>query len=135
MSDLDLFIHADNPIGEHRFTYVRLKDKTVTAFAVFVMVEPIDGKPCFAVGYAVPEAYRNQGRAKEIVVAALTDMQQGLLRNDIPEFYLEVIVGTDNPASQRIAEATISDQPEAVTESLTGLPAFRYVRKVEQAGS
>jgi hypothetical protein len=34
---------------------------------MFAQDGAIEGKPCFAIGYAVPEAYRNQGRAREIV--------------------------------------------------------------------
>jgi hypothetical protein len=65
-SDSDLFVHLDTPLGALRYTYVRLTGKTVTALVMFAMVEPIEGRPCFGVGYAVPKAYRNQGRAKEV---------------------------------------------------------------------
>jgi hypothetical protein len=63
----------------------------------------------------------------------MADMQQGLVRNGFPEFYLEVIVGADNPASQRIAERIISDKREVITEGISGLPAFRYVCKLKQS--
>jgi hypothetical protein len=78
----------------------------------------------------VPKRFQKQGRAKDVLVAALADMQAGLVRNGIPEFYIEAIVGGDNVASRRIAEQVISDEPEAITEGQSGLPAFKYVRRV-----
>jgi len=67
-TDPNLFVHLDAPNGppEIRFTYVRLKRTTVTAPVMFAAQPPINGKPSFAIGYAVPKTYRNQGRAKEI---------------------------------------------------------------------
>jgi hypothetical protein len=131
-TDPNLFVHLDSPNGppELRFTYVRLKGKTVTAMVIFAAERPENGKPYFAVGYAVPKRFQKQGRAKEILVSALADMQAGLLRNGDPEFYIEAIVGADNVASRKIAEQVISDQPEAITEELSGLPAFKYVRRM-----
>jgi RimJ/RimL family protein N-acetyltransferase len=131
-TDPDLFIHLDAPNGppEIRFTYVRLKGKTVTAFVIFAAEPPIEGKPCFAVGYAIPKRFRKQGRTKEIVAAAITDMQAGLSRNGFPEFFLEAIVDAENVPSRRIAEQLISNEPEAITEGHSGLPAFKYMRKI-----
>jgi RimJ/RimL family protein N-acetyltransferase len=131
-TDPNLFVHRDAPNGppEYRFTYVRLKGKTVTAMVIFAAQPPEKGSSYFAVGYAVPKRFQKQGRAKEVFIAALADMQAGLVRNGIPEFYIEAIVNADNLPSRKIAEQVISDQPRAVTESLSGLPAFKYVRKV-----
>jgi len=131
-TDPNLFLHLDAPNGpsEIRFTYVRLKGKTVTAMVIFAAQPPEDGKPYFAVGYAVPMRFQKQGRAKDILVAALADMQAGLFRNGFPEFYIEAIVGADNVASRKIAEQVISDEPEAITEGLSGLPGFKYVRRI-----
>jgi hypothetical protein len=47
---------------------------------MFAQDGAIEGKPCFAIGYAVPEAYRNQGRAREIVKAALAARGASLVR-------------------------------------------------------
>jgi hypothetical protein len=128
--DPDLYVYADKPNGEPRLTYVKLEGTTVTAFVEFIPCQHIEGTPCFGIGYAVPEAYRNQGRAKDAVSAAILEMQKGLGRHG--PFYVEALVAADNKSSQRVAEQAISDKPEAVTEHISGLPAFRYVRKVEQ---
>lgn len=125
----DLFVHTDRPQGIVRFTYVSLDRQTVTALAMFVIAEPIEGVPCFQVGYAVPERYRSQGRAKALVKAAIAELKQGLLRNNISSFYVEAIVDVDNEASKRVALATISTTPVAVTDEVSGLPALQYLRK------
>ena len=75
--DTNLYSYVDEVDGTTRFTLVRLEGKTVTAFVVFAQDGTIEGKPCFAIGYTVPEAYRNQGRAKEVVGAAIAEMQHG----------------------------------------------------------
>ena len=130
--DKNLYVYADKPNGESRLTYARLEGRTVTAFVVVASCEPIEGKPCFNIGYAVPEAYRNQGRAKEAVRAAIAEMQQGFGRVGYSVIYVEAIVGADNKPSQRVAEQVISDTPVAVTDQISGLPAFQYVRRIEQ---
>jgi GNAT acetyltransferase-like protein len=129
--DPDLYVYVDKPNGETRFTYVRLEGKTVTAFVEFAWCQPIEGTPCLAIGYAVPEAHRKEGRAKEAISAALSEMQHGLGRNGLSVFYVEAIVGADNKPSQRVAEQVISDTPLAVTDQTSGLPAFRYLRRIE----
>jgi hypothetical protein len=113
-------------------TYVRLKGKTVTVIVMFVPSDPIKGELCFGIGYAVPEPYRNQGRAKEAARAAILELQHGLGRAGINEFYVEAIVGADNKYSQRVAEQVISDTPVAVTDKNSGLSAFQYIRRIKQ---
>ena len=134
--DPDLFLYRDSPLGEgSRMTYVRLEGSTVTALVMFVPEEYIDGVPCAGIGYAVPQGYRGQGRAKEIIRAGIADMQYGLGLQGIPAFYVEAIVGADNSASRRVAEQLISTSPEAMTDGLSGLPAFRYIRLIEKTGN
>jgi hypothetical protein len=72
--DPELFVHLDHPNSSTRFTYVRLDRRTVTALVMFVLVDPLEGSPCFQIGYAVPERYRAQGRTKDIVVAGFPFM-------------------------------------------------------------
>jgi len=130
--DADLFLHVDKPApGVSRLTYVRLDRQLVTALAIMVQTEPMNGLPCFQAGVAVPEAYRGKGRAKSVVAAAIAEMKHGLSRNKVSAFYVEAIVGTHNEPSKRVAEATISATPKAVTDEVSGLPALQYVRKIE----
>ena len=46
---------------------------------------------------------------------------------------MEAIVGADNKASQRVAEQFISETPVAMTDQISGLPAFQYVRRIEHS--
>lgn len=128
--DPELSVLADRPQGEMRMTYARVEDGTVTALAVFVLTEPVEGLPCFQLGIAVPDALRRQGRAKTIVESAVAEMKNGFSRNGISTFYVEAIVGADNVASQRVAAATLSDTPKNCTDQFSGLPALQYMRKV-----
>ncbi len=48
--DPKLFVHADQPQGEMRLTYAQCEGKTVTALAIAVLTEPIEGIPCFQLG-------------------------------------------------------------------------------------
>lgn len=129
--DPELFVHLDHPNGTPRFTYVRLEGHTVTTLVIFVAGDLIEGVPCFNIGYAVPKAYRKQGRAKEAISAAISEMKHGFGRAKVPAFYVEAIVGTDNKASQAVAAQAISSEPTAVTDQFSGLPALHYLRKVE----
>lgn len=129
--DPEVFVHMDQPNDSTRFTYVRLDRRTVTALAMLVQVPPLDGLPCFQLGYAVPEKYRAQGRAKGIVAAATAELERALTRNGVRAFCIETVVGSDNEPSMRVAAATISSFPVSITDELSGLPALHYVRKVE----
>jgi RimJ/RimL family protein N-acetyltransferase len=130
--DPEIYLHVDDPNGQTRFTYVKLEGRTVTALVSFALCDPIEGTPCLNIGYAVPEAYRNQGRAKQAISTAISEMQHGLGRQGHSVFYVEAIVGADNKSSQRVAEQAISDTPVAVADQISGLPAFQYVRRIEQ---
>lgn len=127
--DRELYVHFDEPEGEPRVTYVRLENTTIIALVSFARSQPIDGAPCFSIGYAVSEAYRNRGHAKETITAAIAEMQHGL---PFSVFYVEAIVAAGNEPSRRVAERVISDAPVAITERISGLPAFRYLRRIER---
>jgi predicted GNAT family acetyltransferase len=132
--DPDLFLHVDHPTdGVTRLTYVRLDRQSVTAMAILAETEPMHGLPCFQAGVAVPVAYRGKGYAKGVLTAAIAELKHGLSRNKIGSFYVEAIVSIDNEPSKRVAEATISATPVAVTDKPSGLPALQYVRKIDGA--
>lgn len=129
--DPEIFVHLDEPTpGTHRFTYVRLDRQIVTALVMLVPTEPIDGIACFQIGCAVPPKYRGQGRAKEIMRASIAELWNGVSRNGFQSLCIEGVVGIDNKASQRAATAVLSDSPAQVTDSVSGLPAFHYVRRL-----
>ena len=125
-TDRKLHLYVDAPNGEIRVTFVRLEGKTVTALVSFAENDPIDGVHCYDIGYAVAEAYRRQGRAKEIAAAAIRELQA-----NGEAFYVNAIVEADNVASQRVAAQVISATAIPINESITGLPAFRYLGRFE----
>jgi RimJ/RimL family protein N-acetyltransferase len=130
--DPELFVHLDYPTDKPRFTYVRIDGGTVTALVMFAFVGQIEGEPLFQIGYAVPERYRGQGRAKEIVVAAIAELKNGFRHNGVHgAFCIEAVVGIDNESSMRVAAATISSSPVQITDNMSGLPALHYVLKIE----
>lgn len=128
-----LFVYADAPNGEPRMTYVRLDGKKVTALVSFLHDQPVDGERCFGVGWAVPEELRGEGRAPEAFKAALRELRHGLARHGIARFYVEAVVGVDNPASQRVAEKVISPALKTDTDKFAGVPVIQYLRKIDSS--
>jgi hypothetical protein len=129
--DPELFVHLDEPTaGVLRFTYVRLSGQEVKALAMIVTTERIHGLPCFQAGVAVPLSHRGKGYAKSIVADAIAELKNGLSRNGVDSFYVEAIVSIDNEPSKRVAAATISSSPTAITDELSGLPALQYLRRI-----
>jgi len=115
--------------GVMRFTYVRTLVQRATEMALLVTCEPIDGRPCWALGYAVDPDYRGQGRAKSIVAAALMEFETGMRRAGALPMYVETVVGADNAASLKVA-THLFEEGEPITDSVSGLPALRVLRKL-----
>ena len=130
-TDRDLLFHVDRPgVGVTRLTFARMKGRTVTAMVMFTQVQHYEGKPCYQIGYAVPKRYRKQGRAKEIVAAAIKEFTSGMKRHE-PEFYIEAIIDAQNTASLHVAKQLISDSPKETTDKIAGVPAFQYVKHIK----
>jgi len=121
----------DQPNGVIRYSYARIEHGRVKSIAIFVHHEPINGVPCFNLGYAVPEAYRNRGWAGLIIEQGIQELRRGLGRHGAKSFYVEAVVGTDNLASQRVASKIISDAPVAGIDSESGVPILQYTRLIE----
>jgi GNAT superfamily N-acetyltransferase len=129
--DPTVMLHVDAPTGRPRFAYGRIENNDVTALAVFAVVDPIDGIPCFQLGYAVLPEKRGQGRARDLVNAAIAEMRNGFRRAGVMRFYIEAIAGESNVASNRVAATTISKTFELITDAFSGQPANRYLRLIE----
>lgn len=127
--DPTVYLHIDQAQGQTRFTYVHLDGKTVTAFVSFVLNGAFEGHPNLAAGYAVPEPYRNQGKAKTILAAGIAEMQNGFRGH--PPFYVEAVVSEKNVASLKVAEAVLGGEAERIKDSHSGEPAVRFARKFE----
>jgi hypothetical protein len=124
----DLKVLVDHPLGELRLTYASIADGIVQSIALFLMVDPLDGVPCFALGWAVIESMRGRGLATETMVKAMEELQKGLKRNGIHKFYVEAIVARSNVASNRLASRLVSDSPTTGTDAISGVPIFKYLK-------
>lgn len=71
--DKGLFVHPDQTPHGIRLTYARIENGIATALAIYFHSEPLHGLPCFQVGWAVPEAYRQKGRATATALASTDD--------------------------------------------------------------
>lgn len=130
-AEKSFFVYADQPNGELRLSYARIEAGQVTALVIYFNVPPINGLPCFQVGWAVPEAFRNQGRARRAVQASLRELDQGFAkRGIIPKFYVEAVVGADNEPSQKVAFATLSEKPEHGIDKFSGEAVLHYVTMI-----
>ena len=125
--DKSLFVATDDVNGHHRVSYMKLRDRTIVALIQFINIDPLDGIPCFQVGYAVPEIFRGRGLAKSSFKAALAEMIHGFSR--FGDFYVETVVGLDNPVSQKISETVLGGSPQEITDSVSGKRALRYLRR------
>ncbi|AHY45223.1 GNAT family N-acetyltransferase [Stutzerimonas decontaminans] len=126
----ELYVLHDTPEpGTQRLTYALVTGATAKAYAVYVLAEPINGKPCFGVGYATGVEYRGQGLATQVVQASMIELQKGLApKLLVPGFYVEAIVGADNIASQKVAGRALGDNPKKTKDKESGLPALQYVK-------
>ncbi|CAI3798501.1 hypothetical protein [Rheinheimera sp. MM224] len=126
----DICVLFDTPNGEHRFSYALIEAGEIKSFAVYVMADPLNGLPCFSVGYAVPEKYRKQGLATDILVKSSDELRHGFGRNGIKEFYLEAVVGTDNLGSNRLASTFFDTDGKQCTDSYSGKSALAYTKLI-----
>ncbi len=122
--DRGMWLHQDNVNGKVRFTYIRTEGPTVVSFATFVHGQPLDGSPCFDAGWATLTSHRGRGLATQTVKAALVELTAGF--GPYGRFWVEAVVGTDNPASQKVAERGMEVEGEPITDSVSGLPAMLY---------
>lgn len=128
--DPELIIHLDEPNGQWRMTYARMRGSSVSAIAIILSAESEDGLPVFQIGYAVPQHLRKRGMGKEIAQAAIDEFTAGMARNGIVHFYLEAIVGVKNIASQKVAAFVIGGEPKEVADHNSGEAALQYLAEI-----
>jgi len=125
-TDPELFCYMDEPLGTVRMAFARRQGQTVTALATFFASDPVNGVMEFHGFYAVPQAYQNQGRAKDILGASLRQLAQNITQTSLDAIRVNVVVEADNTPAQRVAAAVMSTQPAPVTDQATGRPALLY---------
>ncbi|SIT40034.1 conserved hypothetical protein [Paraburkholderia piptadeniae] len=132
----NLYSHFDRPApGVNRLTYARLQRdlRTVEAFVSCIMNGEVDGFPCVALGYAVPEAFRRLGYAKQILREVIRDQVRQAGENRISQIYVEAVIDVTNLSSQRVAEAVLNAPRESITDAHSGRDAYRYTARFETA--
>jgi predicted acetyltransferase len=130
--DPNVYVHMDSPNGEPRWTFARIEKGKVTAIAIILMAEPYKGERCVQIGYAVAENRRGKGRAKAIAAAALAEFCHGVKQHGVSSFYVEAVVGVDNLASQRVAEAILQGaEVREINDEDSGEPAIQYMVRME----
>ncbi len=128
----ELYFLRDKPTPDTvRLTYAMIVGRQVKAMATYIEAEPNEGKRCFGVGYTVAIPFRGQGLAKAVLSSSLKEFK-GLLEAELsePGFYLEAIIGVDNERSHRVVKQIISQEPNEISDSESGLPALHYITLV-----
>jgi hypothetical protein len=125
----DLLFLVDHPNGDLRMTYALTKARNVVALVTIIPADPMNGFPCFNVGYAVDEVHRSQGYGKEVTQKAFDELTNGF-RSRFPHLYVEAIVSTTNEHSKKLANRLFSNNPSACIDSLSGRDALQYVRQL-----
>ena len=99
----DIVVHVDQPGGATRFTYGLMgSGARLKASCVAVTSDPYKGKPCFDIGVATFKKFRKQGHGKLILEKAIDELRNGLHRNGIKEFYIELKVDEGNEPSHKL---------------------------------
>lgn len=132
--DHDLHVLQDIAGGLVRMTYVYIANSRVTAFASIAQCDPIDGMPCFQIGYAVAEDHRGKGLAKKITAAAMEEFSNGITRNGAENYVIEAAVGINNEASLAVARAVIAETGTDATDHNTGQPIKLFHKNYGSAG-
>lgn len=130
----DLYVLSDEVPGGTRVTYARVVKGRAIALVVFVSVDPVDGMPCFNVGYAVDPDHRRKGLGKSVLAASLKEMQHGLKRHSNRPFVVEAVVALENEASNRLATQLLCDEPNRIVCDESGEDAFQYLRTISLQG-
>lgn len=129
----DILVEADQPNGVPRYTYFKHSESKVQAIALFALIEPVEGIPCFQIGWATLDSVRNLGYATDVIKKSISELTNGLMRHNITTFYLEAIISSSNQPSIKLATKLISGSPADCTDSFSGEPALQFLRLVKKS--
>ncbi|MEP4921968.1 MAG: GNAT family N-acetyltransferase [Roseibium sp.] len=129
-TDPKVLLHADNPEGTPRLSFVRMKGAHATAIAVIVITEPLDNLPVIHIGCAVREDQRGKGLGRHVLTVALEDFRTSMATKGLTDYWIESLVEADNAASVAMTAKVLGIEPEEVTDDETGEPSFRFLKRV-----
>ena len=127
----NLYMLQDDANGAFRITYAEIIDKEVIAAVSFILVEPLKGSPCFAVGYSVDPSHRRKGIGTSLLKEAIEEMAQGLAKHVDGRFYIEAVVGVVNIASNKISQNVLKVKGKRVVDQVSGEDAFQYIKLID----
>ncbi|MGB4336109.1 MAG: hypothetical protein WBJ41_14820 [Chromatiaceae bacterium] len=127
----DISVIFDQPNGMPRYTYAKINNGKVQSIAVFALTQPVEGVPCFQLGWATVESIRGHGLATDTTTKGIDEFTNGLRKHGAGKFYLEAIVSDTNEPSNKIAKKLLSESPAKCTDSFSGEPAVQYLRIVK----
>ncbi|CAM4439764.1 GNAT family N-acetyltransferase [Vibrio agarivorans] len=109
----DLYMHFDQPESQTRFSYALLANGgRVKAYCVAVLGQQYEGKLCFDVGVTTFKKFRSQGHGTAVLMKAIDELKNGLSRNGVKEFYIELKVDKGNEVSHKLCRKIADDTVE-----------------------
>lgn len=129
----ELAVLFDNETGSTRITYARIDEHVAKAIVIYIfMDEFINGLPCFELGYAVDPGHRDAGLATDTLRKSIEEMRAGFAQHG-KAFWIRAVIGEDNAPSHMVAAHVLAVDPTPITDGVSGLPAFEYLRLVQCA--
>ncbi|MBL7542575.1 MAG: hypothetical protein JNL11_02110 [Bdellovibrionaceae bacterium] len=116
----------DTPAGQSRYSYAKIISNKVLALSIFAMAQPISGLVCFNIGYAVSRSSRGQNLGVEAVSIGISELEVGLKRNNLKEFYIEAVVEETNYYSIVVANKIFGNTGNKIVDASSGKPAFAF---------
>ncbi|GIU10812.1 MULTISPECIES: hypothetical protein [unclassified Shewanella] len=118
----------DTPNDTARFTYALFNGDIAQSIALFVLTEPVEGIPCFQMGWATIENERGKGLATNIVSKGLEELKNGMKRNGISKFFIEAVISESNSESVKLASKVFTEKPSSCTDSFSGDNALQFLQ-------
>lgn len=113
-----------------RFSYAKIVTNEVRALSMFATAQPINGVPCYNIGYAVATKYRGKGLGLEAVTKGIEELSNGFRRTNITKLFLEAVIDESNTHSISIAIKVFGNSGTPTTDSISGKPALAFQKLI-----
>jgi RimJ/RimL family protein N-acetyltransferase len=126
----DIYVHADEPAGVARFTYVIFSptvQNEVVARCTVIFDSVRQGVATWQADWAVVKKYRGKNWGKAVATKALTEFCNGMQGKLPGGFAIEAVVDEGNEASIKISEALIGNE-EVIFNNDTGKNVHTFLR-------
>jgi hypothetical protein len=123
-SDIKMFM--DQPQGQVRFTFVKIKDDRIQSYASFVVTHQIDNLPCLSASVAVAPEWRQQKLATEIVAKSIDELRYELQGFQVKEFFVEALVSAQHEAAKKLATKLFRTPGDKIVDKTSTTEIQRY---------